>query len=121
MDDLYQEHMLDHFHHPRHKGTLERWTHQAVLANLSCGDEISIQLLVQDGVIVDIGWTGEGCAVSQASASVMTDAIIGKSLEKSQELTLNDVSEHLGIPISEGRSRCALLFIQALQRVKEEK
>jgi len=77
---LYQELILDHYRRPRNKGMLEHPTHAVSLNNPLCGDEIDLQLLVQDAVIRDVRFVGRGCSISQASASMMTQLLKEKSV-----------------------------------------
>ena len=84
--DLYQEVILDHNKHPRNFHPVEPSSHSADGYNPLCGDKVSIQLRVRDGVIEDVGFQGEGCAISTASASIMTETILGKSLEEAEAL-----------------------------------
>jgi len=123
MDDLYQEHILDHYQHPRHYGKLSGAKQSSDLANLSCGDGISVDVkLDDDGKIVDVAWEGSGCAISMASASVISEWAIGKTLAEVQGLTIEDISQKLGLKqISHSRIKCAYLFVHALQKVTDSK
>jgi nitrogen fixation NifU-like protein len=82
LEQLYKEAILEHYKHPRNRGRLEPATVTQEGLNPSCGDELELFLAVQDGFIRDVKFIGEGCAISQASASMMTEAIKGKSLEE---------------------------------------
>ena len=89
MDDslreLYQEVILDHSRHPRHFGALDHATHKAEGHNPLCGDRVTVMLaLDQDGRVADIKFEGKGCAISQASASMMTDMLAGRTLEEAE-------------------------------------
>jgi nitrogen fixation NifU-like protein len=84
--ELYQEVILDHNKHPRHFGVLKDATHQAQGKNPLCGDEVTIYLKVNDGKIEDVSFEGHGCAISTASASLMTEALLGKTLEEAEAL-----------------------------------
>jgi nitrogen fixation NifU-like protein len=84
--DLYQEVILDHNKRPRNFGALEGASHQADGHNPLCGDQLSISLTVEDGEVQDVRFEGSGCAISTASASLMTEAVKGKSLEEAQRL-----------------------------------
>jgi nitrogen fixation protein NifU and related proteins len=90
MDDslreLYQEVILDHSRHPRHFGVLEHATHKAEGHNPLCGDRVTVMLTLKDGRVADIKFQGKGCAISQASASMMTDMLAGRTLEEAQKL-----------------------------------
>src|SRR3989344_6103081 len=95
--DLYAENILDHYHHPHHKGALASPTVTHEEKNVSCGDRLSVQLHITDNLnpaaavpgrgIKEIAWTGEGCAISQAAMSMLSDELIGKSLEEIDTLT----------------------------------
>ena len=85
--ELYQEVILDHSRHPRHFGTLEHPTHKAEGYNPLCGDKVSVTLVLNpEGRVADINFTGKGCAISQASASLMTELLAGRTLEQAQKL-----------------------------------
>lgn len=86
LDDLYRELILDHYRHPRHKGELEEATAKAEGFNPLCGDEISVDVSVHDGVIKDVAFRGRGCSISQASASMMTESVTGRTKEEAIEL-----------------------------------
>jgi nitrogen fixation NifU-like protein len=83
---LYQEAILEHYRRPRNKGTLEPHTRRVVLHNPLCGDEVQLDLLVEDGIITDVRFTGRGCSISQASASIMTELVKGQSIATSLAL-----------------------------------
>ena len=80
LDSLYQEVILDHYKRPHHKGLSERKDAQVHHVNPSCGDEVTLNLSVDGGVVSDISWDGVGCSISQASTSIMTDLVLGKSV-----------------------------------------
>jgi len=85
--ELYQEVILDHSRHPRHFGALADATHSGEGYNPLCGDRVKIYLLVDgDNRIADIGFEGKGCAISQASASLMTDMLVGRTVDEAEEL-----------------------------------
>jgi nitrogen fixation NifU-like protein len=86
LDDLYRELILDHYRHPRHKGKLEAASCTAEGYNPLCGDEIALDLRIEDGVITDAAFYGRGCSISQASGSMMTDAIVGSTKEQALAL-----------------------------------
>ena len=90
MDDslreLYQEVILDHSRHPRHFGVLDQATHKADGHNPLCGDRVTVALMLKDGRVADIKFQGKGCAISQASASMMTDMLAGRTLEEAEKL-----------------------------------
>ena len=86
LDELYRDVILDHYRNPRHQGALKGPHVHAEGQNPSCGDEFSLDLAIDDGVIVDVGIQGQGCSISQASGSMMANAISGKSLDQAREL-----------------------------------
>jgi nitrogen fixation NifU-like protein len=114
MDDLYRDYILEHYRRPHNFGQLEGATASQEGANPLCGDRITIQLRVRGGVIDGVGFTGRGCAISQASASLLTDEIKGKAVDTAQGMTSGDVLELLGIEISPARMKCALLSLETM-------
>ncbi len=87
LDELYREVILDHYRNPRKRGSLSGRHIHAEGNNPSCGDEFSIDIAIEDGVITDAAMQGQGCSISQASGSMMMDAIVGKSIADVEELT----------------------------------
>lgn len=120
MDDLYQEHILDHSQAPRNFGELAGANLTAEAKNVSCGDSLSVQLRVDtDGRIQDIAWKGEGCAISMAAASILSEQARGKKLSELQHLEFSELLAALGLSsLSPARIKCATLFLHALQRVE---
>jgi nitrogen fixation protein NifU and related proteins len=119
MDDLYRDYILEHYRRPHNFGVLENATISQEGANPLCGDRITMQLRVHDGVIDGVGFTGRGCAISQASASLLTDEIKGKGVDAASAMTSADVLEMLGIEISPARMKCALLSLETLHGALE--
>lgn len=116
MDDFYRENILDHYRHPRNAGKLEHPTHSHEEHNPLCGDVIRMDLHVnEDNIIDQIAFTGKGCAISQASASMLTEMIQGKSLEEAKKIGKEDILEALGIEIGPVRLKCALLSLKVLK------
>ena len=116
MDDFYKENILDHYRHPRHTGTLEEPTHTHESHNPLCGDVLRIDLHVNENNIVDqVTFEGKGCAISQASASMLTEMIEGKSLDDVKNIGKDDILEMLGIEIGPVRMKCALLSLKTLK------
>ncbi|MCW2950242.1 MAG: iron-sulfur cluster assembly protein [Thermoleophilia bacterium] len=111
MDDLYREYILEHYRNPQNYGTLAvEPTFEAEGQNPLCGDELHVQLLVGgDDRVEQIRFTGQGCAISQASMSILSDEIIGKSLDEIASLDKDDIVEMLGIDLTPVRLKCALL------------
>ena len=82
LDALYQEVILDHYMHPQHKGLLSTYDAQVHHVNPSCGDEITLNISLENGSISSLSWDGVGCSISQASVSIMSDLVIGKSIDE---------------------------------------
>jgi nitrogen fixation NifU-like protein len=117
MSSLYTEIIQDAYKSPAHRGDLPEHTHAWEDENPLCGDTLHIELLVEDGTVRDARFTGRGCAISQASAELMLDRVIGQPVDALGELNREDVLEELGIPtISPARLKCALLSIEVLKR-----
>jgi nitrogen fixation NifU-like protein len=114
-DDLYRDIILDHYRNPRNKGTLDPadFTYEDV--NPLCGDEIRIDVRVKDDKIDEIAFSGRGCAISQASASILMEMTDGKSLDEVKAITKEDLLEELMVPISPARLKCALLSLKVLK------
>ncbi len=116
MDDFYRDYILDHYRNPRNFGRLEAPTVTAEDLNPLCGDRIRMDLLVDaDGIVRDVRFSGKGCAISQASASMLTQSVIGKSLEEVAKLRKEAVLENVGIGISPTRMKCAMLGLRVLK------
>jgi len=128
LDSLYQEVILDHYKHPQHKGLSPTFSAQVSHVNLSCGDEITLNIILEKGVITSLTWEGQGCAISQASVSMMTDLLTGKVLEAADiivrsfsdlmaskgtsdgdPLILEDAVAFAGVSKFPSRIKCALL------------
>jgi len=115
MDDLYRDYILEHYRRPHNFGVIEEPSATFEGANPLCGDRITMQLAVKDGLVEQVGFTGRGCAISQASASLLTDEVKGKPLEAVADIRADDVLELLGIDISPARMKCALLPLKVLK------
>ncbi|WP_376791741.1 Fe-S cluster assembly sulfur transfer protein SufU [Thermoflexus sp.] len=115
MEDLYRELILDHYENPRNYGELPDADISYEDDNPLCGDRVRIDLKVQDGRIVDVRFSGKGCAISQASASMLTERIRGATVEEARRLTRDDILEMLGIPLGPARIKCALLSLKVLK------
>jgi nitrogen fixation protein NifU and related proteins len=128
LESLYQEIILDHYRSPHHKGLREPYEAQVHHLNPTCGDEITLRVHLDDGVVADVSYEGQGCSISQASASVMTDLVIGKPLTDALEVhdeflrlmqskgelepdeeVLEDAVAFAGVSRYPARIKCALL------------
>ena len=116
MDDFYRDFILDHYRNPRNFGTLEPATVSAEDLNPLCGDQIRMDLRVNgDGVVEEIRFSGKGCAISQASASMLTEEVKGMKLEDVAKLGKDVVLDNVGIGISPTRMKCATLGLRVLK------
>ena len=115
MEDLYRDNIIDHYQNPRNYGTLEHPDISYEDSNPVCGDELRIDLQVKDGKVVDARFSGHGCSISQASASMLTEEIIGKSLEEVKQIDKQYLLAMLGIPLGPVRLKCALLSLKVLK------
>jgi len=121
MDDLYRDYILEHYRRPHNFGVLDAPTASFEGANPLCGDRITMQIGVRDGVVKEIAFTGRGCAISQASASLLTDEIMGMPVDKAEAFRADDLLELLGIEISPARLKCAMLSLETLEHALAEK
>ncbi len=115
MEDFYREYILDHYRNPRNRGVIESPDITYADSNPLCGDEIQIDLRVKDGLVDDVKFSGRGCAISQASVSMLTEMIEGKPIDEVKDLTKEDVLEMLGITLTPVRVKCALLGLKVLK------
>lgn len=115
MDDLYQQNILDHSKNPRNSGRIEQPTISRDEVNPLCGDKLHFELLIEDGTITDVRFTGRGCAISQAAASMLSEEIKGKPVAVVKQIGKDDVLDLLGIPIGYTRLKCALLGLKAIK------
>ena len=114
MDDLYRDYILEHSRRPHNFGVIEDPSASFEGSNPLCGDRITMQLGIENGVVERVGFTGRGCAISQASASLLTDEIKGKPVADVEAFRADDL---LGIDISPARLKCAMLSHDSLQHV----
>jgi nitrogen fixation protein NifU and related proteins len=114
--DIYREYILDLYKHPHNFGNLENPTHKHEEYNQMCGDKVNVSLNVKEGKIKDIKFDGEGCAISMAAASLITDKIKNMSIEQIKELDNKFVLDLMRIPISTSRMKCALLSLEAIKK-----
>ncbi len=115
-DDIYREIILDHYRNPRNKGKLTDADVTIHDSNPLCGDEIDIHLKVEEDKIKDIKFEGRGCAISQASASMLTEMILNKPLSSVKNITKDDILENIGLMnLGPARIKCALLSLKVLK------
>jgi nitrogen fixation NifU-like protein len=117
MDDFYREEILEHYTHPHHYGVLEDPDISHVENNPLCGDRIRFDLdLDEDGrTVKDVRFSAVGCAISKASASMLSDLLIGQTLDEIREMTKEDVLDELGIDLGPVRLKCALLPLKVVK------
>jgi len=116
MDDFYRDFILDHYRNPRNFGHLASPDAVAEDRNPLCGDEMRMELALDDtGLVREIRFSGKGCAISQASASMLTESVLGKSLDEIAKLGDESVLENVGINISPTRLKCAMLGLSVLK------
>ena len=116
MDDMYREMILDHYRNPRKKGLLSPADIDYEEDNPVCGDHIHLTVqLDENDVVTDVGWDGEGCAISQASASLLYESLIGMSKEEIRHLDKEYILDMLGIELGPVRLKCALLSLKVLK------
>jgi len=135
LENLYKDVILEHYKRPRNHGPVEPHTHEEEGFNPVCGDELTLYLDVHDGKVQDVGFVGEGCAISQAAASMMTDAIKGETVERALTLArafrtmiqggevdpaLGDLQLLQGISRLHARVKCATLPWVTLERALAE-
>ncbi len=115
MDDLYRENLMDHYRHPRHHGALEGADAEADGHNPLCGDQVTVMVRIEDGAIGEMRFTGNGCAVSQAATSMLTELVQGMAVEEAAALPSQAILDELAIPLSPMRVKCAVLGLGTLK------
>lgn len=114
--DYYREYILDHYRNPRNYGKLDHPDVHSEDTNPLCGDQLGMDLVVEGDIVKEVRFQGRGCAISQASASMLSEMIEGKKVEEVIALGKDDVLDVLGIPISPARTKCAFLSLRVLHR-----
>jgi len=116
MDDLYRQVIIERYKSPHYRGELDPHDISFEDENPLCGDHIRIDLRVDaEGIVKEAAFSGHGCAISQASADLLIESVIGKPLEEVKELTKQDVLDNLGIDLGPVRLKCALLPLKVLK------
>ena len=115
MDALYRDYILEHYKNPRNFGTLDPRDLEFHDHNPLCGDELGVHMVVEDGKIAELRFQGQGCAISQAAASISSEELIGMPVEDVADLSADWVIEQLGIDISPTRRKCALLSLKVMR------
>lgn len=112
---MYKEHILELYKSPENFGILENATHKHTETNASCGDEFTMQFIIEDGKIKDVKFYGSGCVMSTVSASLLTSKIKGMEMEEAKNLSRDDVLDLLKIKVNPGRIKCVLLPLYAVK------
>jgi nitrogen fixation NifU-like protein len=114
---IYREIILDHAENPRNVGSIQNPTKSVTVSNLLCGDKIKMDILIKKNRIADIRFQGQGCAISRASSSLMTQWAKGKTKEELKKKTKKDMMDLLKIELGPNRIKCVLLPLEALQKL----
>jgi nitrogen fixation protein NifU and related proteins len=115
MDTFYREQIMDHYRNPRYRGRLAAPSGSSEELNPLCGDMIHVDVVVADGQLVDARFDGHGCAVSQATTSMLLEEVVGKRVEELEAFTRDDLFTLLGVRLSPARMKCALLSLGVLR------
>jgi len=115
-EKLYQEELMDHYKFPRNKKKIQNPDFSAGDANPSCGDNIYIEGKIKEDKIVELGFDGSGCVISQAAASMLTEKVLGKSIDEVLNLSDKDILEMVGIELGPTRLKCAVLSLDVLKK-----
>ncbi|GIW61442.1 MAG: iron-sulfur cluster scaffold-like protein [Patescibacteria group bacterium] len=115
MNEFYKEEILEHYRNPQNFGKLSNFSHSSKIVNPFCGDKIEMYIYLQDGVISAISFVAEGCAISIAAASLLTEYVEKKHLKELTVFSENTMLDLLNIEISETRKKCALLAYSAFK------
>ena len=115
MEDMYRELILDHARNRRNWGALDPNDFDHYEKNPLCGDELRLTLRIDENRIIrEVGWEGSGCAISQASASMLGEELVGMALDDALKLDKQHIFDNIGIPLSINRTKCALLALKVL-------
>lgn len=122
--EIYKENILDHYRNPRNFGKTLSCSYSHKEHNPLCGDQLELFVTIQDEKVHEVRFNGRGCAISQASASMLTESIKGKTISELKAITKNEILDMIGIPLGPVRLRCALLslktLLKGLQHYQEE-
>ncbi len=114
-DSIYREVILDHYQNPRHRGTLEPSDFSYEDSNPLCGDEVRIDVRVDGDRVSEVAFSGQGCAISQASASILMELVEGRTLDEVKAIDKEALLDEIGIDLSPARLKCALLSLKVLK------
>ena len=116
-EELYKENILEHYKNPQNKGELKGRTSFSRGINPSCGDVLALYVKEENGKIIDAMFDGEGCAISTAGASMLTEYMKAKSVSELKKINEEKVYKMLGVSISPSREKCALLCFNAMNKI----
>lgn len=115
--DIYKEEVMDHYEHPRNQGELSEASYEGKDANATCGDMVQFQLREKDGKVAEVGWKGIGCAITTASASKLSEWVVGKKLELLRRMSVEEmVAKGVGFRVSPGREKCLTLPVVVMKK-----
>ena len=117
--NIYSKEFLHHFKEQPHKGELKKYSTKGFAMNKHCGDEITIEILVEDEVVKDVGYNSNGCAVSQGSMAILSEYLIGKNISEVGKISESEFKKLLGIELTPSREACALVGYSALKKAVE--
>lgn len=120
-DKLYREHILDLYKSPLNFGQLKNPTHEHTETNSSCGDEITINLIIEKEKVKDVKFSGSGCVISLVSASLLTDRIKNMKIKDIKKINKNEIIKLLKIKINPARMKCALISLSAVKKALDKK
>lgn len=118
-NSLYRDELLTHIKNPKNMGSIKSPSYEAKVINTSCGDEIVVQISIENDKLVDLKYEGDACAVAKASASMLSEQLIGKNISYLLNLTEKEILNNF-ISLTPARTPCALLILKALQNIKKE-
>lgn len=114
--DIWAANIMDHYRHPRNFGELKSADFEQAGANSSCGDSLKVSLKIDERVITGLNFTGQGCTISVAAMSILTDSLIGRTIEEVNSFSIEYIESLLGIKVSPRRQNCALLGLKTVQK-----
>ena len=113
---FYRELLMDHYRNPRNRGKIENPDFSTEQFNLSCGDSISIEGCFEEGVLTKMAFVGKGCVISQATASILTEFCVGKTVDELLAIDKDNLPDIIGMQLGPTRIKCAMLSLMALQK-----
>ncbi len=114
-NQLYQAELMDHYKNPRNRGKLDTPSFESGVFNPSCGDRVGFDGIIKDNKLVEIAFQGEGCVISQATASMLTEYVKNRDISGIEKLNSQDILSLVKIDLGPARLRCALISLEALQ------